>query len=117
MNTTRNKGGRPSLPKGMKKTKQYTVHLNPLEDAVVRANAKQAGLKVPELLAKSAQQVTIKALSTPEECELLRLVANFANNTNQLAHAANVMGYEDAARMYHATVQFFAQLLHRIQTR
>ena len=117
MTDNKHKGGRPPLPKGVKKTKQYTVHLNPLEDLVVRANAKNAGLRVPELLAKSAQQVTIKALPMPDECELMRLVANFTNNTNQLAHAAHIMGYEDAAKMYSSTVRFYSQLLHQIQTR
>ena len=117
MNTQKNKGGRPPLPKGVKKTKHYTVNLNPLEAVIVRSKAKEAGMTATEFIAKSALQITIKALATPEECELLRLVANFTNNTNQLAHCAHLIGYDEAAKMYSNTVRFYSELQHRIQTR
>lgn len=72
------------------------VTLSETEHAQLRERAREAGVSISRLLVESA----LAPVETPAERERLlvklnrfeRLLANLANNVNQLAHQANIAG-------------------------
>ncbi|TFD90798.1 plasmid mobilization relaxosome protein MobC [Cryobacterium lactosi] len=76
------------------RTKHYNVYVSPEEDAQLRARAVVRGVTVPRLLFESAmdsqvQTSTDRKLAIMELFAVRKLLANIANNTNQLAKFAN----------------------------
>ena len=74
--------------------RRYTVKVNAEEDAQLRARAVVAGVTVPRLMFESAMNAHIETDTARQEViaeffAVRRLMANVANNVNQLAKYAN----------------------------
>ena len=74
--------------------RRYVVKVNALEDAQLRARAVVAGVTVSRLLFESAMNAHIETDTARKEVvsevfAVRRLMANVANNVNQLARFAN----------------------------
>ena len=74
--------------------RRYVVKVNGLEDAQLRARAVVAGVTVSRLLFESAMNAHIETDTARKEVvsevfAVRRLMANVANNVNQLARYAN----------------------------
>ena len=77
--------------------RRYTVKVNAVEDAALRARAGAAGVTVPRLMFESALDAHIvtdtqRAEVVAEVFAVRRLMATVANNVNQLARYANTEG-------------------------
>ncbi|MBN9629713.1 MAG: plasmid mobilization relaxosome protein MobC [Actinobacteria bacterium] len=80
-----------------KRDKRYEVSVTPEEDVQLRARAAVRGVTVPRLLFESAmsshvQTDTDRKAAIVEIFAVRRLLANLANNANQLAKYANREG-------------------------
>lgn len=80
-----------------KRAKRYEVSVTPEEDTQLRARAAVRGVTVPRLLFESAMSVhvqtdTDRKAAIVEIFAVRRLLANLANNANQLAKYANSEG-------------------------
>ena len=81
----------------MRRDRRYTVKVNAVEDAALRARAGAAGVTVPRLMFESALDAHIvtntqRAEVVAEVFAVRRLMATVANNVNQLARYANTEG-------------------------
>lgn len=80
-----------------KRDKRYEVSVTPEEDAQLRARAAVHGVTVPRLLFESAMSAHVQTdtdlkAAIVEIFAVRRLLANLANNANQLAKYANSEG-------------------------
>ena len=76
------------------RNRRYVVKVNAVEDAQLRARAGVAGVTVSRLLFESAMNAHIETDTARKEVvsevfAVRRLMANVANNVNQLAQYAN----------------------------
>jgi hypothetical protein len=85
---------RANAPKEGKRARRYEVSVTAEEDVQLQARAIAAGVTVPRLLFESAMSAhvetdTDRKSAIAEVFAVRRLMANVANNTNQLAKWAN----------------------------
>ena len=87
-NRPKHKGGRP--PKRVKRDIILRIRMQPAEIFLIRAKAKEAGMRASSWVRRAAKAAKIAPRWTPEEMELLRMMTGMANNLNQLARQANM---------------------------
>lgn len=88
---------RRNAPAGSKRDKVYRVYVTAEEDIQLTARASVRSVTVPRLLFESALNVHVETSADREAAiaelfAIRRLMANIANNTNQLAKYANTEG-------------------------
>jgi hypothetical protein len=83
----KNKGGRP---KGKVRRDQILrIRINAAELFLIRAKAREAGMRASTWIRQAAKAARIAPRWTPEQMQVLRVLAGMANNLNQLAKQAN----------------------------
>ena len=88
------KNGRPKIEAIRQKSRIVSTRLTADELILVTQRAEQAGVKLSRYAREMLLKGKIVQRITPEDAKTLRLLANEANNINQLAHKANAEGYE-----------------------
>ena len=83
----KNKGGRPQLK--VKRDKTLRIRMSNTEIFLIRAKAREAGVRVSTWIRLSAKSASITPRWSPEQMQLLRMLSGIANNLNQLAKQAN----------------------------
>jgi hypothetical protein len=102
MTENKNKGGRPVL--GATEKKEYTlphVKLSITDYFIVKARAKQAGISLTEFQRQCILMGQVVERISTAHLDLYHKLAGIGNNQNQLAHQANIYGYERDAELYH----------------
>lgn len=83
----KNKGGRPKAK--IRRDQTLRIRINATELFLIKAKARDAGMRASTWIRQSAKSAKIAPRWTPEQMELLRMLAGMANNLNQLARQAN----------------------------
>lgn len=89
----RKKNGRPGVGAIRQKSRIVSTRLTNGEFILVSVRAKEAGVKISRYIREMLLKGKIVPRMKPEDAKVLRLLANEANNINQLAHKANAEGY------------------------
>ena len=84
-------GGRPKKTTHLDKF--VSVRFSAEEYEVVKNKAKEAGIRLSQLVRLSALQAIIKSKVTEEEKVLIRQLTGMAINLNQVAHRGNAEGF------------------------
>ena len=85
------RGGRPK--KATHLDKFVSVRFSGEEYEVAKNKAKEAGIRLSQLLRLSALNATVKSKVTAEEKVLIRQLTGMAINLNQVAHKGNAEGF------------------------
>ena len=85
------RGGRPKKTKHLDKF--VSVRFSSEEYEVVQNKAKEAGVRLSQLLRLSALHVNVKSKITEEEKVFIRQLTGMAINLNQVAHKGNAEGF------------------------
>ncbi|MDB5156155.1 MAG: hypothetical protein JWR50_862 [Mucilaginibacter sp.] len=83
----KNKGGRPKAK--VRRDQTLRIRINATELFLVKTKAREAGMRASTWIRQAAKGARIAPRWTPEQMELLRMLAGMANNLNQLAKQAN----------------------------
>jgi hypothetical protein len=83
----KNKGGRPKAK--IRRDQTLRIRINATELYLIKAKAREAGMRASTWIRQAAKAARIAPRWTPEQMELLRMMAGMANNLNQLAKQAN----------------------------
>lgn len=90
--------------KGATEKKKYIlppVRLSTTDYITVKARAKQAGIPLTEFQRQCILVGHVVERVNAAHLDLYRQLAGIGNNQNQLAHQANIYGYERDAELYH----------------
>jgi hypothetical protein len=83
----KHKGGRP---KGkVRRDQVLRIRINAAELFLIRSKAREAGMRASTWIRQAAKSAKISPRWTPEQMQVLRVLAGMANNLNQLAKQAN----------------------------
>ncbi|WP_259071308.1 MobC family plasmid mobilization relaxosome protein [Mucilaginibacter sp. X4EP1] len=83
----KNKGGRPKAK--IRRDQTLRIRINATELYLIKTKAREAGMRASTWIRQAAKAARIAPRWTPEQMELLRMMAGMANNLNQLAKQAN----------------------------
>ncbi|WEA01674.1 plasmid mobilization protein [Mucilaginibacter sp. SJ] len=86
----RHKGGRPRLK--VRREKEMKIRLTPTEEFLIKAKAREAGMRSSSWLRAAAKNAKVTTRLKPEEMQLLRMLSGLANNLNQLTKLAHANG-------------------------
>ena len=115
MNINKNKGGRPLLVEGQKKSYVVKISLDKGQYNLVEYKAKKAGLKVAEYCREASLENKITPVLSPEKLVTLRKLTGMANNLNQLAYQANIGHLPDLRTTAAGTLTEILTLLHQLK--
>lgn len=87
----KNKGGRPALK--VKRNTSINVRLTSLERILIEGKAKQAKLSPSDWFRKAAKNAKVHPRITPEDMNILHVLAGMANNLNQLTKLSHTFGF------------------------
>ena len=110
MKVYNNKGGRPPKSMGCKKTYRVNLKMNTEEYYTLKAQASEAGVTLSEYIRLAVSNSSIKQRFTLDQLDYIRKICGMANNLNQIAHKANIAGYEDVRIEY----LFFAEKIDKL---
>jgi len=88
--TIKNKGGRPALK--IKRNTSINVRLTSLERILIEGKAKKAKLSATDWFRKAAKSAKVHPRITPEDMNVLHVLAGMANNLNQLTKLSHTYG-------------------------
>lgn len=114
--TTPTKGGRPSQDR----TKPVTVRFTPFEHAQLMQAVAETGRSASDLIRETAAGIEIKARPPAINAQLLKELAAWGNNLNQLAYrlnSGNIPGALEIMQAIDACHQALEMLDLRIQGR
>lgn len=112
--STKSVGGRPRKEKYDQRRHHHKVSYNDEEEAIIQMKAEDYHAKDDKYLHDIALFGEVYAHLTEENTEQLREVCNMANNTNQIAHAANVAGFHQVRFKSEKLVNMLYDLVQRI---
>ena len=90
--STKNKGGRPTLPEYKKKTCSVKVTFSPVDMIYLNSCASECGLSRAEYVYRAAMNQETTVLLTPEERTAVNELRNIGNNLNQITKAMHLGG-------------------------
>ena len=88
--STKNKGGRPTLPDYKKKTYSVKVMFSPVDMIYLKSCAKECGLRPAEYVYRAAMNQETTVLLTSEERTAVNELRNIGNNLNQITKAIHL---------------------------
>ncbi len=88
--STKNKGGRPTLPEYKKKTCSVKVTFSPVDMIYLKSCARECGLNRAEYVYRAAMNQETTTLLTPEERTAVNELRNIGNNLNQITRAMHL---------------------------
>ncbi|MDX9906738.1 MAG: MobC family plasmid mobilization relaxosome protein [Bacteroidales bacterium] len=94
----RNKNGRPAKAPAEKKGYKVTLKMATEEYYSLRAKARAAGITRSEYVRGCIRSSVVKQRLSPELLGYIRKLCGMANNVNQIARRANVVGYTEVHR-------------------
>lgn len=112
---TGNKTGRPAKAAGRKKGYCVSLKMDTQEYYTLKAKAREAGISISECIRQSVMEGIIKQRLDPEMLGLIRKLCGMANNLNQVARAANSLGYESARNENLQLASQIRQLVNRVR--
>jgi len=86
------KGGRPRKEEREKRSTTIGVRFSSFEKTLIKAKAKQSGLKDCEYIRQAAINGKVRRKPTPEEIGLFKAFIGYANNLNQLTKLTHKEG-------------------------
>ena len=90
--STKNKGGRPTLPDYKKKTCSVKVMFSPVDMIYLNSCASECGLSRAEYVYRAAMNQETTVLLTPDERTAVNELRNIGNNLNQITKAMHLGG-------------------------
>lgn len=93
----RNKNGRPPKAPAEKKGYKVTLKMATEEYFSLKAKALTAKISRSEYIRQCIRSSVVQQRLTSELMEYIRQLCGMANNVNQIAHKANVAGYQEAS--------------------
>ncbi len=112
--STKSVGGRPRKEKYDQRRHHHKVSYNDEEEAIIQMKAEDYHAKDDKYLHDIALFGEVYAHLTEENTEQLREICNMANNTNQIAHAANAAGFHQVRFKAEKLVNMLYDLVQRI---
>ena len=114
---TPNKGGRPRKPLCERRDHVVKVGFDRLNYAKLKQLQQREGKSLSELVYEFAVNGYIKEALPQEVVRDIRALAGMANNLNQLAHEAHLVGYNDVHRQNKELAQRIDRLLQALAER
>lgn len=111
---TRRAGGRPKLARYERRNHHHKVRYNDEEENIIQYKAEQAGKPDDVYLHEAGLDAVVQAHMSDENIEQLRDVCGMANNTNQIAHQANVGGFVSVRFKAEQLIISLTELIRRI---
>ncbi len=109
-----NKGGRPQKPLDERRNHVVKVCFDRLNYAKLKQLQRQEGKSLSELVYEFAVNGYVKEALSQEVVRDIRALAGMANNLNQLAHEAHMVGHNDVHRQNKEIAQRIDKLLQVI---
>ena len=88
--STKKKGGRPTLPEYKKKTCSVKAMFSPVDIIYLDSCASECGLTRAEYVYRAAMNQETTVLLTPEERTAVNELRNIGNNLNQITKAMHL---------------------------
>ena len=83
----RSKGGRPL--KKIRRSNDIRVRLTDTERFLIEEKAREAGMRPSAWFRQAAKRAKVVCRLTPDDLNILRMLAGLANNLNQITHLAH----------------------------
>ena len=112
MKGNNNKGGRPPKSMVCKKAYRVNIKMNTEGYYTLKAKACEAGVTLSEYIRLAVSNSNVKQRFTLDQLDHIRKICGMANNLNQIAHKANITGYEDVRLEY----LFLAEKIDKLLT-
>jgi hypothetical protein len=107
-------GGRPKVADKDKKRNAVKVYFEDKTYRALQRRSKRTGLSLSALVYELAVNGTVKEPIPKELLKSIRDLAGMANNLNQIAHLANIVGYFDAENEIKGVVTKIDNLIVKI---
>ncbi len=111
--STKKKGGRPTLPEYKKKTCSVKAMFSPIDIIYLDSCASECGLSRAEYVYRAAMNQETTALLTSEERTAVNELRNIGNNLNQITRAMHLGAKVESE--IREIVAFIAGILRKVR--
>lgn len=112
---TPKRGGRPTKTTTEGKNYRVNIKMSTSEYYILKARVKESGVSLSEYSREILSKGFIKQRMPLEILDLIRKLCGMANNLNQIAHKANLSGYNSTKNEYLFLAEKIDKLLKSIR--